>query len=148
MRRKSLLCFKRCICLSTVVFLRHLFWGQLEEAFWTSGRWMKWTTRARRGCIPPRFAKLNRFLHIASLSQGSNVWSANGGRCHDSSQGLWGKPCLVPQALFFTNQLVLPLPPPGQVFCKARLLVMYSFPSETAVSHMRVTRRTLNNYTK
>ena len=62
-----------------------------EEAFWTSGRWMKWTTRARRGCIPPRFA---------SLSQGSNVWSANGGRCHDSSQGPWGKPCLSPTSTF------------------------------------------------
>ena len=32
----------------------------------------------------------------------------------------------VPQALFFINPRVLPLPPPGQVSCKARLLVMYS----------------------
>lgn len=147
MRRYSLLCFKRCICLSTVVFLRHLFWGQLEEAFWTSGRWMKWTTRARRGCIPPRFAKLNRFLHIASLSQGSNVWSANGGRCHDSSQGLWGKPCLVPQALFFTNPLVLPASArPGILQGKALSDVFFSF-RNSSVTHAS-DKENLNNYTK
>lgn len=32
----------------------------------------------------------------------------------------------VPQAHFFINPLVLPLRQPGQVICKARLLVMYS----------------------
>ena len=126
MRWYTLLCFKRCICLSTVVFLRHMFWGQLRKP---SGQ-------VDVGWNEPRGLGAAASPHVLQSWIGFFTSPA----CHrdqTSDQQMAGDVMIqvrvcgenlasVPQALFFINPLVLPVPPPGQVFCKARLLVMYS----------------------